>query len=449
MNYYNLLSQLKEINLSKTGTFSFRLGIFLLPSAFFLSAIFLLISILISFILEPKRFLEDKYNYLFCLSAIFMCIATTVHNFDFPAGKLFMIQYAPHLEKKEILWEASQSWIGLGNWIPFFICFWGFQKYLSSAKEREICSKLFIAGSIPVLITSFGQYWFNWHGPMSFLNNLIIWFQRPLEIDQGASGLFNNQNYNGCWLGIIWPFSLALLFEKTTNLFKKSFIVAFALSITIAIFITASRSAWGGFILTISILLGRDILLFLILFLLMLIFIPTAFQILFPENINSILPDNLNLLKQLEPQSYAEPYRRIFIFKFLLNMTLIRPFIGWGAAAFSLYYYAANKIYISHPHNLFLEIAFSYGIFASLTIFINIFFLCLFSYKNIFLQNKSSINLNYFERSWWISFFVLLCTQMVDLQYFDGRISMAFWILLAGLREIIKEQSKNELYFNK
>ena len=53
---------------------------------------------------------------------------------------------------------------------------------------------------------------------------------------------------------------------------------------------------------------------------------------------------------------------------------------------------------------------------------------------------------SYYEKAWWTSFFVLLISQMIDIQYFDLRISIAFWILLAGIRSIIRENKiKNTL----
>ncbi len=54
----------------------------------------------------------------------------------------------------------------------------------------------------------------------------------------------------------------------------------------------------------------------------------------------------------------------------------------------------------------------------------------IFSIKN---ENTSSM---IFEKAWIISLFILLISQMVDVQYFDGRISIVFWILLAGARNI-------------
>ena len=35
------------------------------------------------------------------------------------------------------------------------------------------------------------------------------------------TGPFNNQNYAGAWLSLVWPFSLAFLIEKTNSSFKK------------------------------------------------------------------------------------------------------------------------------------------------------------------------------------------------------------------------------------
>ena len=438
----NLSEELKKISIRDIGNFLFRTGIFFLPSAFFISAICLFLSLILSFFIDNQRFIKDKWNILFFVSSILMIFSSMIHLIEFSDKKLFLIN------TKEILWGAEQSLIGLGNWIPLFLCFWGFQKYLSSSKDRRISAKLFIFGSIPVLLSSFGQFWFNWHGPMYFLNDLIIWYQRPLSVNQGVSGLFNNANYNGCWLNIIWPFSMALLFEKTFNILKRTIVLSIGLSISVAIFITASRSAWGGFLLSTYLLLGNEILLSLIIGVIILVFIPIIFQLIAPNwifDLPTILPEQYNILKQFDPSDYPEENQRFFIYKFALEMIKTRPFIGWGAASFSLYYFSKTNAFIAHPHNLFLEIGFSYGSLASFAVFINIVLLCIFSYRKIFLVKTNSPKIkNYFENAWWISFFVLLCSQIVDIQYFDGRISLTFWILLAGLREIIKDDIDNK-----
>ena len=44
------------------------------------------------------------------------------------------------------------------------------------------------------------------------------------------------------------------------------------------------------------------------------------------------------------------------------------------------------------------------------------------------------------DRSWLASTFVLLISQMNDITYYDGRVSVMFWLLLSGLRNIIDEE---------
>ena len=172
-----------------------------------------------------------------------MVIIAFIHN-------VYYINIETEVKEKIFLWNPSASWIGLANWLPLFLIFMGFQAFLSNKKDRKVCAQYLVAGSIPVLVTGFGQYFFDWHGPLQTFNKLIVWFQYPLEEGQGLEGLFSNQNYAGCWLNIIWPFSIAFLFDKSLNFFKKSFSLCLVISFSIAIFLTSSRSAWGGLLLT-------------------------------------------------------------------------------------------------------------------------------------------------------------------------------------------------------
>ena len=45
-----------------------------------------------------------------------------------------------------------------------------------------------------------------------------------------------------------------------------------------------------------------------------------------------------------------------------------------------------------------------------------------------------------FDKAWAVSLVVLLLSQMFDVQYFDGRISIVLWVLIAGTRNIISEK---------
>ena len=52
-----------------------------------------------------------------------------------------------------------------------------------------------------------------------------------------------------------------------------------------------------------------------------------------------------------------------------------------------------------------------------------------------------------FERAWWASVIIFLILHIFDVLYFDLRISIVFWILLAGLKVLSNKEANLE--FNK
>ena len=72
-------------------------------------------------------------------------------------------------------------------------------------------------------------------------------------------------------------------------------------------------------------------------------------------------------------------------------------------------------------------------------IFGNIFVMLRNAIKKVFFTSTYNQN-SIFDIAWITSLIVLLLSQMVDVQYFDARISLAFWILLSGTRNIITEK---------
>ena len=270
--------------------FFFRLGIFFLPSAPFFSAIFFLTTVIISFSKNKKFFiLNDKYNRLFMYAIVGIFIIALLHIFT-KESLIFSQRIWDNIESREILLTEKispySSLIGLSNWIPLFFSFLIFQNYLNSIQERKIIMKIFVAGTVPVLVSGFGQYFFNWYGELSILNGLIIWFQKEHE---HLSGLFSNQNYTGCWLNIVWPFVLAIFLEKTNVFYKKGVSIVFLISIFLSSFLTSSRNAIAGLFLTLPILIGKS---FYRLFLYLII----SLGIICILYLSNIFPNNINLI---------------------------------------------------------------------------------------------------------------------------------------------------------
>ena len=424
-SYYE---QLKNFFSQKSFLF-FQIGVFLILSAPILAAFFLLISLLSTHLNKKNNLLKNRWIVPFVISG-FLAILSSINS---------SIRDL-HIDG----WNSSLAWIGLGNWIPFFYVIWRAQFFMQTTKMREKIANMFLAGTVPFIFSSFGQLWFGWHGPLVFLNGLIIWFQRSINFEsgQGITAMFNNQNYAACWLVIVWPFCInKFLYLKGFN-FKRLIYFIYSILLISCIYLTKSR---GGLLGTItSTMFNVNKYLLVLLFVIVsayavatLSFIPRYIQNIF-RNVFSE-----KLLEAFEFSKYINILNdpRIYIYINTIPIILERPFLGWGASTFPLIFNARYRnfpVEPLHPHNLIFEMANSFGLIFAIIITITIFLILLKSFRVIFIKkdikyNLKDLQLINFDRAWWSSFFGLFITQMFDVQYFDFRISISFWILLTGL----------------
>ena len=409
----------------------FRLGILLLAAAPSISFLVLLLSSIFGVLGREDKFIEEKYNWLLILSSFFMILNCFFITFDYIE--------IPALDKNLI-------WIGLLNWLPLFWCFWSFQKYLKTEKERSLTAKIFIIGSIPVLISGFCQYFLGKYGPYRLFNNLIIWYQRPLGDDGGVTGLFNNYNYAGAWLCIIFPLCLGFLFnthkKNTLNYINFTIVSSF----TIMIVLTTSRAAILAMFISYLILekFSRRKLFTILISIFSITFL---FKILSMVNIDinnyikGFLPSGiLNKIASFNISS-LDTLPRFDIWSKSISLINQNLFIGYGAGSFPNIYEISNGNFegIQHTHNIFLELTFNHGLLvAFLIVFTMINILISASTKNHLINEKQG--LSFIDRAWIISFANFLLIHMFDITYFDGRISILSWTLLAGLRSITLEK---------
>ena len=140
----------------------------------------------------------------------------------------------------------------------FFLVILSSQIYLFSKLDRKNILLPLIAGSLPVLISGFAQYYFNIHGPFQTLYGLIIWYQREIENPSGLTSLFNNANYAGSWLSIVLSFIDCIFFRYYKISLRKAFHF-FLLSIGWSILLTNSRSAWGSLLASLPAVIGINL----------------------------------------------------------------------------------------------------------------------------------------------------------------------------------------------
>tara|TARA_B100000989_G_scaffold281221_1_gene245260 strand:+ start:390 stop:1700 length:1311 start_codon:yes stop_codon:yes gene_type:complete len=434
---YRLNQFIKKLSIKDYGIFLFLSGIFFIPSALFIGILLLLPASIIGSFLQKKNYLEDKWNYPFLAFGTLILISSFLQNF-FLSNDYYKI------------WDPMLSIIGMFNWLPFIWFFWAFQPYLDSKIKRRAFGLILIAGTFPVLLSGFAQFFLNWTGPFKTLYDLIIWYQRPIENPGGLSGLFSNQNYAGSWLNFVWPFCIAIFLETRDNIFRKTVTFSFLISIGLAAFLTYSRNAWIGLLTSIPLVIDIKKLKFFISFttvIILIIFflISPIFSGEIQEYLRSFIP--IKILHEFTDAGYQSlDHTRFEIMTSAINLIKANPFFGIGAASFSPIFFLETNSFKAHSHNLLLELSISYGLPTSIIFFTTISIILILSFKKIFIKTNM-LEIRFFDRAFWASLFFFLISQLFDIQYFDGKISIIAWILLAGLKNIIDEK-KNKKFIS-
>jgi O-antigen ligase len=208
------------------------------------------------------------------------------------------------------------------------------------------------------------------------------------------------------------------------------------LSTAVAVLFTQSRNAMGALALAVPLVIGPLQWPWL-LPLLALLTVPLALTVLpgVPVGLKSwsagLLPDRLaaRLVEQETPT--ALKHTRIGQWIYGIELVAARPWLGWGAAAFSVLYpiYAAMRWW-GHSHNLPLELAISHGLPVAILVVGMVLLLLVIALKRGMLERDP------FERAWWAAALVMVLMHATDLPLFDSRMNILGWVLLAGLANV-------------
>ena len=334
---------------------------------------------------------------------------------------------------------GALAWAGLGNWLPLFWAFWAFQPFLASESQRRDAAWMLVAGTLPVLLTGFGQMLFGWEGPWRLGGEAVVWFVAPGGKPIGRlSGLFDYANVAGAWLAVIWPMMIAAVL-RPDGLRRRGAALVLVLATSFAVVLTQSRNAMGGLALALPLVIGPAHWIWLLPFMLLLSSplllvvlpgIPTGLR----QGAMALLPDSI-LERLLESEGEtAWKHTRLGQWTYAIQLVAARPWLGWGSAAFSVMYpiYAAKRWH-GHSHNLPLELAISHGLPVTLLITGTVLALLVLALRRGILQRAP------LERAWWTSALVLLAMHFTDLPFFDARLNLLGWILLAGLCSFIRD----------
>ena len=409
----NNLNILKIKDTKDLGLKTFFCGTFFLSSALPISIIFFLISIIISIKINKRLFFKDKYNLALLVSIVLITFSNlnSIANIDSSFNT-----------------KASDILLGLINWIPYFILFFTSQNYLNTFKNRRIFAKLIIASTLPVIFSCILQAWFKIYGPFD-LFNLIVWFQKQPK-DNEISGLFSNQNYTGLWLSSILPFALCELKMIKNIFYQKLIMINIILAIIYFIILTLSRNAILGMIIIFMSIIKRKFF-YLVSLISSLILIFNVVYLFFNDKLFDLL-NNFNRIN----------FPRLEIYKISTKLILDHPILGWGSSTFPENF-KLNGGYHNpqHTHNMLIELAYNHGLPLAFLMVVFVTFIIFYSWKIINNQTYDrKLYLN--NKCWLISFIVIVISHLSDITYYDGKISILTWILMAGLRCINEEDHK-------
>ena len=349
------------------------------------------------------------------------------------------------LKDKLIIGKFTQLnfWIDLFNWIPFFISFYLVKPFVTEKVNRKNFLLAIFTISAPIMII------IGWlqildinEGSLNLFGGLIRWF--PYAADTHNMGdainpIFKSSNYSATGLLICFGASLSFVFDKSKTISERISLITLLVGIFTSILLTRSSIAILCISLLIPIFLGIhrykymfSILSFIGIFI---IFISLIKNDLFFREFNIV-----NIFASLEV--------RFSIWKETLNYILQKPLFGWGAGAFPLLYGNKDGYTIHHAHNLFLELAFNYGIPTSLMMMNFILKIPINTYKKVFYKKKNRIlnsKLSLIDRTWVTLIFLLIIVQFFDTQIYDGRINLILWLLISGCHQICHEKNKSLL----
>ena len=128
---------------------------------------------------------------------------------------------------------------------------------------------------------------------------------------------------------------------------------------------------------------------------------------------------------------------RLFIWRKSFLGIVEKPFLGHGPGSSKFIIGNNSQVLDSeiyqHSHNIFLELGLDYGSFASIIILFTLTIILIKSFRKIYISIYNSKNI-LLDKIWFLATSIILLHNMVDLTYYDGRISLVFWILFAGLK---------------
>jgi O-antigen ligase len=359
----------------------------------------------------------------------------------------------------------TPAWLGLGNFIPCFWFFAGFRELLQTPTQLRRAAWLLVLPSVPVVLIGLGAFYGLWSGPVLWVWGAIVdW---PLAVGGTPSGrlaaIFAYANVLASYLHTTFALALGLFLGHLTQRLPPLSKWLMALLVLIlalegwGLILTQSRNAWGvalvtlvGFALELRWYQGLAVLFGLAGSVAWAAFGPIGRQWL-QQIIPAFFWARLN--DQMFPDRPVSDLR-VTQWEFAWSMTLERPWTGWGLRNFTPVYQAQMHSWLGHPHNFFLMLSAETGIPLTLGLMATVGWIlaqgwlwlnrqeklsdghCLLSFGHRPMADGRSKTIE--DQRWVLLTYMMAFAGCVvfscfDVTFFDYRINMINWFLLAGI----------------
>lgn len=393
--------------------------------------------------------------------------------------------------------DKPAAFLGLFNFLPFFAFFAAFSVLIQTPQQLRRIAWILLIGSVPVTIVGFGQLFWGWTGPVK-LWLIIDWPIEPTGTPPGRmASVFAYANVLASYFLIPFILGLGLWIEETQGLRLRNqvppqqetikdprdprivrvvnlnptedasqvwlrwlFVTLAVVGNGIALILTNSRNAWA-----IALFAGIAFALYQgwrwivgvmaagVTAVLGAAFAPNPIQ----GWLRAIVPAYFwaRINDEMFPDRPVGTLR-ITQWQFAGNMTIERPWTGWGLRNFPPLYEDQTQVYMGHPHNLFLMLSAETGIPATLLLsglvgWVLAKGILLLRHWSIDIVSDSQVIPFFQDRliffSYLITFTGCVLFHLLDVPLFDSRINILGWLLLAAISGVVERAASNRPFF--
>ncbi|MEG5032104.1 O-antigen ligase family protein [Microcoleus sp. AT3-D2] len=293
-----------------------------------------------------------------------------------------------------------EAFVGLYNFLPFFILFATFSSLIKTLPQLRQLSWMIVISSIPVIILGLGQQFLGWSG-IDQLQPVFGWVLEPKGNPPGRmASVFMYANILACYVTIAFILAMGLWMEEVSCQLSVGscqlavvsrhhlpmpnaqcpmpnaqflFLSCAVIGNAVALIFTNSRNAWGLAVLTVlafAFYAGYKKLLAAVLSVASTVFLSAFGPEPLQQSLRRIVPAFFwaRLTDEMFPNRPTATLRKTQ-WEFAWSMTQQRPWTGWGLRNFTPLYQAQMQEWLGHPHSLMLMLTAETGIPATVLLF--------------------------------------------------------------------------------